>query len=348
MIDLCIQELTEIVRGHLRLGSMPPLGGEMEPVGRVVVDLRNVQPGDVFLALETVEHDSAARADIAFAAGAQGVIVDRQHVEPWAGKFSVVVEDTACALRQLAAWSRRRFLGQVIAVTGDAGRSTTAKMIDAVLCRRFVGATSVRDSADSLALPLSMLALNAEHDFGVVEYAVGQLGRFRTLSHLCSPDIAVINCVANHETPDSDSAFYESETLDSLSDDGWAVLNGDIPRLDGIASRLKSRVVLIGRSSRCDVVADNVRNRLNELSFVSDGVPFRVPFQGRHYLHSALAAIAVGRIMDISTDDIAEALSRFRLHHSNTKDLSEASPFVSCMRELGTALPPGSKHHACW
>lgn len=311
MISLCIQELAEIIGGRLHLGVMPPLGGGLEPIGRVVVNMCDVQPGDVFLATDTAEHDATARADDAFARGALGVVAAGRRVEPWAGKFSVVVQDASRALWQLAAWSRRRFLGQFITVAGSTGRSATTMMIDAVLGERFMGMSFAQDVTCGLKLPLSMLALDESHDFAVLEYTAGQLSQVGALSHLCCPDVAVINCVAAEGTPVGDLAG-KLEMLEALPDDGWVVLNGDIPPMCELARCLDGRALLVGRCPHCDVVASDVCSRSGELSFTADGVRLQVPALGRRHLHSALAAFAVGRIMNMSPNEVVVALSRFR------------------------------------
>lgn len=310
MINLSIQDLAQITGGRLHLGTMPPLGGEMEPVGRVVVDVCDVQPGDVFWEIETAHHEVAARADDAFAHGALGAVVAGRHVEPWAGKFSVAVQDASCALWQLAAWLRRRFPGRLITVTGGKGRTATTELIDAVLHARFVGARLARHTADRLGLPLSMLSLDASYDFAVAECELGHFDEFGALSHLCCPDVAVINCVAAGGTPVGESAD-ERATLEALPGDGWVVVDGDSPQVCELASCLDKRVLLVGQGPHCDVCASHVRSRSGELSFMVEGVPIRVPVLGRRHLHSALAAFAVGRIMHMSPEEIAAAFSRF-------------------------------------
>ncbi len=314
MNRLCIQELAEITGGRLRLGSLPPLGGEMEPVGRVAVDLRDVLPGDVFWPLETGEYDNAGRAEEAFARGAMGVLAGHRNVEPWAGKFSIGVEDTRWALWQLAAWSRRQFFGQVIAVVDDLGRTTTRRMIDTVLGVRFDGTSPGQKTNDRLGVPLSLLSLDEMHDYGIFEYSSSQAVGIYAVSHLCRPDITVINRLAAGQSAgqDNEAEFRELAILKSVSRDGWAVLNGDVPRLGDLARETESRVVLVGRKPHCDVFASDVCSQSGELSFVVDGARFRVPVEGRHHLHSALAAYTVGRIMNLSPDEIAEGLSRFR------------------------------------
>jgi UDP-N-acetylmuramoyl-tripeptide--D-alanyl-D-alanine ligase len=50
---------------------------------------------------------------------------------------------------------------------------------------------------------------------------------------------------------------------------------------------------------------------LGRLRFAVDGCRFIVPVWGRHHLMSALAAVAVGRLMGIEAPEIAGALARF-------------------------------------
>lgn len=314
MNRLCIQDLARITGGRLRLGSLPPLGGDMEPIGRVVVDARDVLPGDVFWSLDNGVHDRAGRAEEAFARGAVGIVTAGQEVEPWAGKFSILVDDARWALWQLAAWSRRQFFGQVITVAGELGKTTTQRMIDAVLGVRFHGASPGQTASDHLRVLLSMLALDETHDYATFEHVSYRGKEDHGLSHLCCPDIAVINRLAVEQLTGSDNeeVTHELGILESVSNDGRVVLNGDVPRLNELAKETKSRVLLVGRGSHCDVIASDVRSQSGELSFVVDGTRFRVNVWGRHHLHSALSAYAVGRIMNLSPDEIAAGLSRFR------------------------------------
>ena len=102
MFHLNIGELTNIIDGKLALGSLPPLAGECEPIRRIVVECQDVGPGDVYWALVRRGFDGARLANSAFMRGALGVVVAGQHVEPWAGRFSIVVPDTNTAMLALA------------------------------------------------------------------------------------------------------------------------------------------------------------------------------------------------------------------------------------------------------
>jgi UDP-N-acetylmuramyl pentapeptide synthase len=102
MMQLSIGELASVVGGQLCLGALPPLAGEYEPVRRIVVECQEVAPGDVYWGLVRPGFDGSRLADTAFMRGALGVVVGGRHVEPWAGRFSIVVPDANGALKQLA------------------------------------------------------------------------------------------------------------------------------------------------------------------------------------------------------------------------------------------------------
>jgi UDP-N-acetylmuramoyl-tripeptide--D-alanyl-D-alanine ligase len=315
MNGLSIADLAEIVGGHLHFGSMPPLGGSWEPSGHVAVDIRDVQPGDIFWALETSDEDAGERVPEAFIRDASGVVTSDRRIEPWAGKFSIQVEDTRWALWQLARWLRQRFPGRVVAVSGSMGKTTTRHLIDCVLRDRLSGICPQQHPHHRLGLPLNMLQLDEDLDYGLFEFSSSTPGEIQAISHLCCPEIAVINCILDGRTGDieDEQQICETELLASLPRGGWGVLNGDHPRLAELAERTEAQVLLVGRGSHCDIAPGHVRYTSGSLSFVVEGTPFCVPVSGRHHLHAVLAAYAVGRIMQMEPDRIASALEYFRM-----------------------------------
>ncbi|HRX78466.1 MAG TPA: hypothetical protein P5307_05350 [Pirellulaceae bacterium] len=101
MFNLCIAELSEIIEGSVSLGAMPPLAGLFEPIGRVVVDVREIQTRDVLWTFESRSKHAYYQTEDAYARGAMGVVVVGRRIEPWAGKFCVNVADSVHALHRL-------------------------------------------------------------------------------------------------------------------------------------------------------------------------------------------------------------------------------------------------------
>ncbi len=106
MNQFCLRDLVEITGGKLLLGSLPPVGGLLEPIGRVVADSRRIREGDLFWGLVGQHANGSHYAEHAFARGAIGAVVSGRKLEPWAGKFSIEVEDGESALREFLAETR--------------------------------------------------------------------------------------------------------------------------------------------------------------------------------------------------------------------------------------------------
>ncbi len=110
---------------------MHALGGTMTVpfhATGVSIDTRTLQPGDLFVALQTPSGDGHDHVAAALAHGAAGAMVHHQHNMPDAAPL-VVVGDTLVGLTALGAYARERFTGSVAAITGSVGKTTTKEML---------------------------------------------------------------------------------------------------------------------------------------------------------------------------------------------------------------------------
>src|SRR5581483_892031 len=89
------------------------------------VDTRTQNPGDVFFALRGPNFDGHDFVGTALAKGAAAVVAEKG--TGVAGEL--VVSDSLAALQALASWTRQRWGGKVIGVTGSAGKTTTKDAI---------------------------------------------------------------------------------------------------------------------------------------------------------------------------------------------------------------------------
>ncbi len=316
MCSLVLSELAFETGGQLVVDAMPPLAGDDSPVGRIVTDSRQVRPGDVFWALAGPRYDGNHFLEEAFARGAAGVVTHRETLAPWAGGWALRVEDTRWALWQLAAAVRYRFQGSVVGVTGSVGKTTTRQMIHTALAGRLTGTASPQNYNNEIGVPLSMLRWNPLDDYAVVELGANREGEIDALAGLCAPHLGVIPCLAEAHLGKFGSreaiARAKAELLASLPEDGWAVLGGDDPRLRQLGANCRARVVYVGRSGDCDLVATDVQCYGGRLRFRAADVQFELPVWGRHHLTSALAAIAVARIFGLPLVEVRDALRAFR------------------------------------
>ena len=177
------KKLLETVAGKW---LQPPAAAAIDEqfTGQVVIDSRQVEPGDIFWAMPGSARHGAEFIGDALRHGAGGVVTDRAQAENWGHAWSLSVANSAEALWQAACWQREQFSGSVIGITGSVGKTTTRQLVDHVLASRYWGTASPRNYNNHLGLPLSMLAWRADHDYGVLE--LGPAPRAKLLDWLRS------------------------------------------------------------------------------------------------------------------------------------------------------------------
>lgn len=296
---------------------VPPRQDGATPLGRIVVDSRQVQSGDVFWALPGEHHDGADFVDGAFARGAAGAVTPYGDVQPPTGRWVLAVDHAADALWRLAGWQRRRFTGQVVAVAGSVGKTITREMVRAVLDTQSLTVSSPDDDHQHhpAGLPLGMLQWRAAHRCAVVELDGARFGEIARQAELCRPQIGVVTRIAEARLAGLGSlrgvAEAQAELLAALPPGGWAVLCGDDPWHRQIGSQCRAKICWVGREGDNDLVATDIDSGDARLSFTVDGHRFVLPLWGRHHVGAALGAIAVGMICGVGWPQLQDALADF-------------------------------------
>src|ERR1700694_4225753 len=139
--------LTEVATA---LGVPPPASAPM--VTGWSIDSRTVQPGDHFFALRGANHDGNAYITAALKSGAVAAVADRG-VEPPPSAPVFLVPDTLAALQQLAVWARSRWNGDVIGITGSAGKTSTKDAIADILASHFLVGRTVGNFNNHVGVP---------------------------------------------------------------------------------------------------------------------------------------------------------------------------------------------------
>ena len=121
---LCLIDLAHLTGGTLRFGPMPPLDGQWSPVGRIALDSRQVEPGDVFWRVPGLPGQTACSPQHAMFRGASGVVAPEGAAQPWPGRFCLEVDDPLAALARLVDW-----------LEGTDAQLDSAELKDLQLCR---------------------------------------------------------------------------------------------------------------------------------------------------------------------------------------------------------------------
>lgn len=321
---------------------------------RVVIDSRQAGPDDLFVGLSGSKVDGGRFAGDVIESGCWGVIVAEDWAEAaldaverrqrTGGKAAAVIVagDPLEALQRLAGeW--RMHLGEtgttVVGITGSVGKTSTKDIARALLPGPVHA--SEQNLNTEIGLPLSLLAAEPGVRSVVLEMAMRGTGQIAELVMIAQPDVgAVINAGPVHtEILGSIEAVAaaKAELLTELRDGSLAIVPAEAGPLAPFVEHHAGRLRLIQFGQAGDVAAARInpvggRDRTGmsvevelsglaaELATANDGpnaATFSFPFDSRHNLANALAAIAIGIALGGDLQEMAAragdiSFSRFR------------------------------------
>jgi UDP-N-acetylmuramoyl-tripeptide--D-alanyl-D-alanine ligase len=309
VIALSLAEIAAVVGGQTYDIPDPAL----QVTGPVVRDSREVESGSLFVAFVGERVDGHDYAKAVIEAGAAAVLASRP-----VGVPAIVVDDVQTALGALARHVVERLGATLVALTGSAGKTSTKDLIAQVLRSKAPTVFTPGSLNNEIGLPLTALSATEETKFLVLEMGARGIGHIRYLTELTPPRIGLVLNVGTAHIGEfggrEQIARAKGELVESLPEDGAAILNADDPLVRAMASRTKARVILFGESDEADVRAENVRLTESGQPSFSLRTPsgcsdVTMRLYGEHHVSNALAAAAVAHELGMSADEIARALS---------------------------------------
>jgi len=294
----------------------------------VSTDTRKIQAGDLFIALRGENFDGADFVAQAAQSGAVAALINADSfAENAALRESAIplllVADTRLALGQLAAYWRAQFNIPLIGITGSNGKTSVKEMLASILRTATGNDDAVLATKGNLnndiGMPLTLLQLNAQHRYAVIEMGMNHLGEIDYLTRIASPTVAVINNASGAHLEGLGSiaavAQAKGEILAGLPANGVAVLNADDEHAAlwrGLAG--SNSLLEFGLDQQADVHGEwSAQERGMQLAVKTPQGDFTVLLQvpGAHNARNALAATTAAIALDIPLAVIAAGLEKF-------------------------------------
>ena len=269
-------------------------------VSGVTFDSREVQAGDLFVAMPGTVHDGHKFVNGAFAAGAAGAIVSQAVSGP-----HVLVADTFAALQALGRASRERTRATIFGVTGSVGKTSTKEALFAALDRNRPGKVhrSVKSYNNHTGVPLSLARMPRDAEFAVFEMGMNNAGEIRALTAQVRPLVALITAIAPAHIENLGSeegiADAKAEIFEGLEPGGTAILPNDTPHRDRLvkaARRRAERIITFGGGDAdihaVHAVAADGGGSLISAALLERELTFTISQPGEHWVCNALAVLA--------------------------------------------------------
>src|SRR3990170_2831257 len=326
-----------------------PVHASERVITDAAIDSRLVNPGSLFVALPGERHDGHEFVADAFQRGALLALVDRKpgsdipvldlrrkirELPELELPCALRVKDTLKALQAIARHWRSLLDLRVIGITGSVGKSTTKEVAADLLLRRYRTHRNPGNLNNEIGLPLSLLQLTPAHERSVLEMGFYVPCAIAPLCDIARPQVGVVTNVSqvHLERAGSMQAIIQgkSELVESLppAPEGTAIRNYDEPEVRGMAERTRAAVFNYGLSDQADLWASDIEGLgLEGVRFVlhhhGERFHVRVPMLGRHSVHTALRAAAVGLVEGLNWDEI---LAGLQSSHAQLRLVAVAGP----------------------
>jgi UDP-N-acetylmuramoyl-tripeptide--D-alanyl-D-alanine ligase len=283
---------------------------------RVCTDTRQLQAGDLFLALRGDNFNGNRFAKKALENGAVAVVLD----EPPAGaRPCLVVPDSRRALGQLGAAHRQLFNLPLFAIAGSNGKTSTKAMLASILREQFDTLHSEASFNNDIGVPATLLQLEPRHQAAVLEVGTNHPGELAPLIEMVAPQFGLLTGIGREHLEhfgDLDGVAREEGALAELLPAGGKLfINGDGDWVPAMVNRCQASVATVGLDAGRDWRVTDLRVNNDGTNFVVhapnaafDG-EYHTPLLGAHQAANATLAIAAAAELKIDRAKIARGLA---------------------------------------
>jgi UDP-N-acetylmuramyl-tripeptide synthetase len=350
-------QLEELLKGisHLELAGKAASGGVIR---MVTCDSREVLPGSLFVAIKGYCTDGYRFISSAVERGAAAVVCEEVPSDPAESCCYIKVSDARKALAEAA----RIFYGKasdqllIIGVTGTNGKTTTAKLITAMLNANGISAGYIGTnlcSIGKLDIPLDRTTPEADGLHALFSQMV-EAGCRAAVMEVSSHALVLqrvfgirfhaalfTNLTQEHLDFHESMPQYASakqQLFDQLSPEGFAVLNIDDPYAAQMAERVTRdqrygctmqqglhAVLSCSRIFTAEVLQSTLSSSTIALHFPDAIMTMQVGLPGVFNVMNVLEAAAIGTGMGLSHEEICRSLSAVSAVEGRMERVDESS-----------------------
>ncbi len=282
-------------------------------------DSRQINDGSLFLAIKGERVDGHDYIQKCYDAGAICAVCEKAPENPT--KPYILVESTLEAVKLIAKAYRNKFDIPVVGVSGSVGKTSTKEMLYAVLSQKYKTHKTEGNLNNELGVPLTLLAMAEDTEAAVIEMGISDFGEMTRLSDMVRPTICVltiIGCCHLENLVDRDGVLRaKTEMFVNADRNAEFILNGDDDKLCTVTDVNGKKPIFFGFAAENDYHAENIENNGEggvscTLCFDDTRISVTVPAIGSYMVSNALAAVAAGRLLGLSDEQLLNGVQAYK------------------------------------
>ena len=262
---------------------------------RISTDTRKIEPDSIFFALRGANFDGNRFVAEALEKGAAFAVSDDAGAAA-ADERILYAGDTLQALQELAREHRRALGIPILAISGSSGKTTTKELVSRVLGERFAVCATRGNLNNHIGVPLTLLSMTRDTEFGVVEMGASACGELALLTSVAEPGYGILTNIgrahlAGFGGPEG-IRRGKGELFDYLAANGGRAF---VPSDDRVLTEMAAERDSLAAEYYPVSLADGMENHL----------------EGAYNRYNIAAAVAVGRYFGIPDERIRHAIAGY-------------------------------------
>ncbi len=166
---------------------------------KIKINSKDVKKNDIFIALKGKKYHGNKFINNAFEAGAKYCITDKNYKRSEYKENILIIKNTFSFLKDLSILKRSFFYGEVVAITGSAGKTSLKEYLNFFLKKKFKVSASIKSYNNKLGVMISILNMNIKSNFVIFELGTNNFCEIRDLTELVKPSqMFITNILSTH------------------------------------------------------------------------------------------------------------------------------------------------------
>ena len=316
MIDFTIKQVIDAVDacGYQHVDMNKCIDG-------VTIDSRNVDPNNLFVPLIGARvngHDFVVNT---IQKGAAVSFWQQDQPNPPAGIPLIFVKDCLVALQQLAKAYRNTLECTFIGITGSSGKTSTKDIVASVCAVGYDTQKTFGNRNNEVGLPLTILQIRRNTQVAVIEMGISDFKEMRVLTEIVQPHVGIITSISESHIDNFKTLEHIVEEKyrisECLQENGFLLYNADTPMLHDYALKhpVKQKMFAYGNDKSYPARILSYEIATGGLYFKTNiyNKEFYLPMLGVHQIYNAMSALLVGKLLDLSAEEIQEGFNHLDL-----------------------------------
>ena len=288
----------------------------------ISTDTRSLKKNSLFIAIKGENFDGNDFVDEALSKGSNIIIADNKRFKNNKDKRIIWVNDSIKALKTISNNIIKDYGGNVIAITGSNGKTTTTNIISKTLKNN---SKTLKNFNNEIGMPLSLMNASSKSKNLIFEIGASKLNDIDYLSKILQPNVGLITNIGNShlESLKNIAGVFKvkSEIVKNIKKNGFLVVPNDNKKHLNKWKKMRSDITTIsfGMKDDSDFYPIDVKIKQNGLSFLVTSRLLEKPIkissslEGVHNVKNILSACAVHYCLGQNLQDFSKSISLSKL-----------------------------------